>query len=247
MKVYLLEELLSVEEESKVYVCLYDLKNAYKVKDVLSKNDYLQIIIPAECRKCKKMSRVDILKFSKNGIYKDIFDNVIYFGDSIPEKVYISFEGANSSVVLDDNLRIDNVLNINPGTNAKIHLKSDTSFVSASMYISNGKLEIGRDCLFSSGVTIRNHDGHHIFDLTNKIRVNNEKDIIIGEHCWIGHNATILKGITIGDGSIVGEQSVVTHSCGKNVVIAGNPAKKIKENIYWKRDLTNVYSFKEDK
>lgn len=56
------------------------------------------------------------------------------------------------------------------------------------------------------------------------------KDITIGRKCWIGMNCMILPGITLGDNTIVGAGSVVTKSFPEgNCIIAGNPAKKIRD------------------
>lgn len=57
------------------------------------------------------------------------------------------------------------------------------------------------------------------------------KDVVIGDHCWIGMNAMILPGVTLGDYTTVGAGSVVTRNCGAwagHCIIAGNPAKVIK-------------------
>ena len=51
--------------------------------------------------------------------------------------------------------------------------------------------------------------------------------VFIGKHVWIGLKCIILKGVTIGDYSIVGAGSVVTHSIPSNTIVAGNPAKPI--------------------
>lgn len=56
------------------------------------------------------------------------------------------------------------------------------------------------------------------------------KDIRIGKYCWIGMGAIILPGVILGDFTIVGAGSIVTKSFNEGyVVIAGNPAKKIRE------------------
>ena len=53
----------------------------------------------------------------------------------------------------------------------------------------------------------------------------------IGENCWIGRNVSILKGVTIGDNSVIAANSVVTKSVPANCIAAGNPAKVVKTNI----------------
>jgi acetyltransferase-like isoleucine patch superfamily enzyme len=55
------------------------------------------------------------------------------------------------------------------------------------------------------------------------------KEIIIKDHCWIGHNVTILKGVTIGEGSIVGAHSIVTKDVEARTMVAGGTARKIGE------------------
>ena len=53
--------------------------------------------------------------------------------------------------------------------------------------------------------------------------------VIISNNVWIGMNATILKGVTIGENSVVAAGAVVTKSVPANVVVGGNPAIIIKE------------------
>jgi acetyltransferase-like isoleucine patch superfamily enzyme len=66
--------------------------------------------------------------------------------------------------------------------------------------------------------------------LDNYAKHTESKPIIIGNDVWIGANAVILPEVNIADGSVIGAGSVVTKSFGnRNCVIAGNPAKIIKE------------------
>ena len=51
----------------------------------------------------------------------------------------------------------------------------------------------------------------------------------IENNVWIGSDCTILPGVTIDDGAIIGAGSVVTKSVNKNVIVAGNPAKIIRK------------------
>lgn len=55
--------------------------------------------------------------------------------------------------------------------------------------------------------------------------------VVLGQNCWIGRNVSILKGVTIGDNSVIAANSVVTKSIPANCIAAGNPAKVVKTDI----------------
>ena len=57
--------------------------------------------------------------------------------------------------------------------------------------------------------------------------------VSIGNHVWIGAEAIILKGVTIGDGAVIGAGSVVTRDVESCAIVVGNPARVIKRNIRW--------------
>jgi acetyltransferase-like isoleucine patch superfamily enzyme len=59
------------------------------------------------------------------------------------------------------------------------------------------------------------------------------KPISIGDHVWIGNGATILKGVNIGGGSVVGTEAVITKDVPENSIAVGNPGKIVRENIRW--------------
>jgi len=97
-------------------------------------------------------------------------------------------------------------------------------------------IHIKENCLIASGVTILSHD--------HCKRVNNQPllaDIFIGKNCFIAVGATLMPGITIGDEVIIGAGAVVTKNVPSNVIVAGNPAKIIRENIRMneKAEITN--------
>lgn len=90
-------------------------------------------------------------------------------------------------------------------------------------------IEIGKRCSISDNVCIADSDSHCIDG--NKKNVT--APVIIGDHVWIGKNATILRGVTIGSGAVVGAGSMVTKDVPKNTVVAGNPAKPIRTIENW--------------
>ena len=108
-------------------------------------------------------------------------------------------------------IRIGNAVMISPGVR-----------ISAS-----DEIVIGDGCMMANGVYITDCDWHGVYDRMN--RDPEPKPVHIGDNVWIGDRATVLKGVTIGDNSIVAACSVVTKDVPANVVVAGNPARIVRE------------------
>lgn len=105
-------------------------------------------------------------------------------------------------------------------------------------------VKIGNYTTIAPNVKIIDNNNHPINPLDRKIMsvvppgakekswlYSENKPIFIGDLVWIGENSYILKGVTIGDNSIVAANSVVTKNVPANSMVAGNPAKVVKENI----------------
>ena len=121
-----------------------------------------------------------------------------------------------------------NVIEVGKGTSfaGKIHLAC----------IEGTKITIGENCLFSSEIVFRTGDSHVIVDL-NDNRINQSKDIVIGNHVWVGHRALVNKGVGVADDCVIGTGAIVTKSLTEsNCVYAGVPAKKVKSDINWKAE-----------
>ena len=109
------------------------------------------------------------------------------------------------------------------------------------------EIKIGNNCLIAAGVTIADNDSH---PLDYKERRENKtvdkncvEPVCIGDDVWVGHNASILKGVVIGNRSIIGARSVVTKSVPDDCIVAGNPArivKNLKENGQEKNSENNI-------
>lgn len=92
----------------------------------------------------------------------------------------------------------------------------------------HGKIVIGKGSYIAPNVGIITSN-HNFVDLDEHTP---PKDVYLGKCCWIGMNSMILPGVHLGDHTIVGAGSVVTKSFPKgNCVIAGNPARIIREEI----------------
>ncbi len=87
-------------------------------------------------------------------------------------------------------------------------------------------VHIRENTLVASGVTILSHD--HCKRVDNQPLL---RDTFIGCRCFIAVGAIILPGVTIGDEVIVGAGAVVSKDVPSNVIVAGNPARIIRENI----------------
>jgi acetyltransferase-like isoleucine patch superfamily enzyme len=119
----------------------------------------------------------------------------------------------------------------------------DFTLLNGALVMAEERIEIGSHCLISWNVGIADSDFHplapaqriidaHALAPFFKDRPPRPKlrtvPVIIRDNVWIGMNAIILKGVTIGENSVVAAGAVVTKSVPPNVVVAGNPAVVIK-------------------
>ena len=98
----------------------------------------------------------------------------------------------------------------------------------------HGNIIIGNHVMFGPGVNI--HGGNHIIDglsccdyMDQQKKTNgDDAPVVIDDDVWVGANAIILVGVRIGRGAVIGAGSVVTHNVEPYTVVAGVPAKKIR-------------------
>ena len=120
----------------------------------------------------------------------------------------------------------------------------DFTLLNGAIIMAEERVEIGSHCLISWNVGIADSDFHPIAAAERRVDAEalapffdkrparpelRTAPVVIGDNVWIGMNAIILKGVTIGENSVVAAGAVVTKSVRANVVVAGNPAVVIKE------------------
>ena len=101
-------------------------------------------------------------------------------------------------------------------------LMSPGSRISAS-----DEVILGDGVMLANGAYITDSDWHTIHDRT--VRAETPTPVHIGDNVWLGDNSAVLKGVTIGENSVIAARAVVTRDVPANVVVAGNPAKVVKE------------------
>jgi acetyltransferase-like isoleucine patch superfamily enzyme len=91
------------------------------------------------------------------------------------------------------------------------------------------RVAIGHECVIADRVMLIDFD-HGVVEVERPIRLQGiyKRDVQVGNNCWIGYGACVLRGVTIGDNSVVGTSAVVTKSLPENAVAAGVPARVIR-------------------
>ncbi|MFT8325085.1 sugar O-acetyltransferase [Oenococcus sicerae] len=94
--------------------------------------------------------------------------------------------------------------------------------------LDGAKVTIGDRVLFGPKVGL--YTSNHLFDAKEReLGGCIAKPITIGNHCWLAANVTVLPGVTIGDDTIIGAGSVVTHNIPSSVIAAGNPCRVLRQ------------------
>ena len=122
----------------------------------------------------------------------------------------------------------------------------------------NGKLFIGKYCSIAEGVKVwlgGNHNTKAVstypFGLVHREKFkyicpnqpSTKGNVVIGNDVWIGANATIMSGVTIGDGAVIANNSHVVKDVEPYSLVGGNPAKEIRKRFN-KEDIDFLLEFK---
>ena len=95
--------------------------------------------------------------------------------------------------------------------------------------VASRRISIGNGCQIGDLVAIYDSDFHELNPATRTRSGGPSAPVVIGNNVWLGSRVMVLKGVSIGDNSVVGAMSVVTKSIPANCVAAGNPARVIRQ------------------
>jgi len=189
-------------------------------------------------------------------------NNTVKFGNSILKNVTLHIDGNDNVIDIDDEcilidvkiymsgnghlLKIGKGCRFNCGSDiwfedvqGRLEIGESSTFQSVHFAITEPKssIDIGSNCMFAYDIDIRTGDSHSILSNLDNRRLNYAKDIVIHNNFWVAEHVNILKGVSVSRNSIVATGSILTKSVtAENVVVAGNPAVIVKENVRWISD-----------
>ncbi|WP_456390543.1 acyltransferase [Profundibacter sp.] len=125
------------------------------------------------------------------------------------------------------------------GDNMNITVGDKTTINGAYVLCMEGaSVAMGEDCMLSYDIEIRTSDAHSILSSETGKRINQAKDVVLGDHVWVGKEALLMPGARVASNSIVGTRALVTGIFEEeNVAIVGVPARVVSTNRTWDRAL----------
>jgi acetyltransferase-like isoleucine patch superfamily enzyme len=159
-----------------------------------------------------------IFKIPKNGII-EFGENVVLNSD---------FKKSNTSLTTK--------VKFVTGINGEIIIGNNCDF-NGTCFVAYDKIVVGGYCQFASSTLISGTDFHSVDPEIRLLQMKgskikhesvHKKQITIGNNVWVGWGSIILKGVSVGDNSVIAAGSVVVRDVPSNCIVAGNPAKVVK-------------------
>ncbi|MFS4491352.1 acyltransferase [Maribacter sp. 2308TA10-17] len=195
-------------------------------KSVKGKNNILKIKTSARLNNCK----IDVVGNS---------NQITIESESLLNNVIIFIRGNNNQITISKEVKFNRSGELWIEDDfCELYIGENSTFEETHIAVTepNSKITIGIDCMFANDIDIRTGDSHSIIDTKSNKRINHAQDVVIADHVWVGAHTSILKGSGLATNSIVATRSVVTKRFEEQgVLIAGIPAKVIKQDITWDR------------
>lgn len=187
-------------------------------------------------------------RFSSQGLLQRCRTDIIGVGNEVTIGAFsrlkncsIVIHGNNNRIIIAPDCFLADTELFIEDDNGIIEIGKNTSICGKTQLavIEGCSIRIGEDCLFSSDISVRTGDSHALLNAAGQ-RINPPQNVVIGPHVWVGNRVIILKGVHLPSDCVVGAGAVVTKSVtASQCVIAGNPAKTVKESINWSAPRTS--------
>jgi acetyltransferase-like isoleucine patch superfamily enzyme len=111
----------------------------------------------------------------------------------------------------------------NPG---RIAIGGNCTFSHFVILDGHDRITIGDDCMFANNAVIATATHDYTVDPMNSRIMT--KPVVVGNNVWFGIGATVLPGVTIGEGAVIGARALVTKDVPRRAIVTGTPAKVVK-------------------
>jgi len=150
----------------------------------------------------------------------------------------ILLQGEGHRLIIEKNVQLFNVRIIIKGKNNTVFIGKGTTFGGGDIIHGGENLSIhfGENCLIANGVGFWSTDTHSIMIKGGGPEpLNKPSSIFIGNHVWIGKDATVLKGVRIGDDAVIGMKALVTKDIAPETINVGIPTHPVRKGVTWSR------------
>jgi acetyltransferase-like isoleucine patch superfamily enzyme len=120
----------------------------------------------------------------------------------------------------------------------RLFIGDGTTIGQARIIAANADVVLGDDCQLSDEIILQSSDQHPIMDMDTGEVLNAQRHFIhVDRHVWIGRRAMIMPDVRIAEGSIVAAAAVVTQNVPPHAIVAGLPARVVRERVTWAREF----------
>jgi acetyltransferase-like isoleucine patch superfamily enzyme len=178
----------------------------------------------------KRWAVIELHKKSKLILHANLLLNINKYSHSRAECYLRLRSSAEMTVVGNVNMYYGTTIEVHANGNLTI---GQCDINTGAVIICAYKMKIGSGVLIARLVHIMDSDTHHVLDEYGN-KTNMPREVVIGDNVWLGVKSTIMRGVKIGDGSIVSANSVVLNRVKEHVLVSGMPARVFSEVKSWR-------------